>query len=97
MIKLPIVSPGAENVEYLNNLVVVSRISSFLCNQWLHLVVNHLMYHKFIHAVPVNRICVVMRCLEIDMGKSRETAFDLAVQRDFQFQFLESTLRHKFY
>ena len=39
----------------------------------------------FNHVVPVNKLCFVISCLEIDIGKSRETAFGLAVtvQRDF--------------
>ena len=83
----------------IEQLVIVSGIASFLCNQRLHLVVNYmyLRYRRFTHVVLVNRICVVMRCLEIDMGKSRETASDMTVQRDFQFQSLKSSLRHKFY
>ena len=35
------------------------------------------------HVVSVNRICVVMSCLEIDIGKSCETVLGLTFQRDF--------------
>ena len=48
------------------------------------------MYYRFYHGVPVNRICVVMSCLEMDVGKSHEIAFSLTVQRDFQCQSLKS-------
>ena len=52
--------------------MIVFRIVSFFCNQWLHLVVNHPRYLRFTHVVPVNSIRVIMRCLEIDVGKFRE-------------------------
>ena len=42
------------------------------------------------HPVPVNRICVVMSSLEMDVGKSHEIAFSMTVQRDFQRQSLKS-------
>ena len=42
------------------------------------------MYHSFNHAVPMNRVCVVMSCLEMDVGKSHGIAFSMTVQRDFQ-------------
>ena len=51
----------------------------------------------FNHAVPVNRICVVMSFLEMDEGKSHEIAFSMTVQRDLQCQSLNSSLRHTFY
>ena len=50
------------------------------------------MYHRFNHVVPVNRSSVIVSCLEIDMGKSRETVFGLTIQRDFQCQSLKSSL-----
>ena len=50
--------------------------------------------NMFNHAVPVNRICVVMSCLEMDVGKSHEIAFSMTVQRDFQCRSLKSSLRH---
>ena len=62
-----------------------------------NLVVKHLRYHSSNHVVPVNRLCVVMSCLEIDVGKSHEIAFSMTVQRDFQCQSLKSSLRHTFY
>ena len=68
------------------------NFASFLCNKWLHLVVKHLRYHRFNHVVPVNRICVVMSCLEMDMVKSHEIAFSMTVQRDFKCQSLKSSL-----
>ena len=52
------------------------------------------MYQKFIHVVPVNKACVITRCLEIDMRKIRESVFGLTFQRDFQCQPLKSSLRH---
>ena len=61
------------------------------------LVAKHVRYHRFNHVVPVNRICVVMNCLEINMGKSHESAFIMTVQRDFQCQSLKSSLQHTFY
>ena len=61
------------------------------------MVVKHLRYHSFNHAVPVNRVCVVIDCLEMDVGKSHEIAFSKTVQRDFQCQSLKSSLRHTFY
>ena len=42
--------------------------------------------------VPVNSICVVMSCVEIDMGKTCETVFSLSFQRDFRRQSLKSSL-----
>ena len=36
---------------------------------------------QFNHGVPVNKICVVMSCLEIDMGKSCSFVFCLSFQR----------------
>ena len=44
------------------------------------------------HVVPVNRICVIMSCLEMDVGESNEIAFSMTVQRDFQSQSLKSSL-----
>ena len=51
----------------------------------------------FNHVVPVNRIRVAMSCLEIDMGKSHESAFIMTVQGDFQCQSLKSSLQHTLY
>ena len=51
----------------------------------------------FNHVVPVNKICVEMRCVEIDMGKICETVFSLSFQRDFHCQYLKSSLGYKFY
>ena len=51
----------------------------------------------FNHNVPVNRICVVMSCLDMDVGKSHEIAFSMTVQRDFQCQFLKTSLRYTLY
>ena len=48
----------------------------------------------FNHAGPVNRICVVMSCLEMDVGKFHEIALSMIVQRDVQCQSLKSSLRH---
>ena len=45
------------------------------------------------HVVPVNRSCVIMSCLEMNVGNSHEIAFSVTVQRDFQCQ----SLRHIFY
>ena len=97
MVKSPIMSPGTEDMENLDNLVIASRIASFLCNKWSQLVVKHLGYHRLNHVVPVNRSCVIMSCSEMDVGKSHEIAFSMTVQRDFQSQFLKSSLRHNFY
>ena len=43
---------------------------------------KHLWYHRFNHVVTVNRICVGISCLEIDMGKSCENVFGLTLQKD---------------
>ena len=51
----------------------------------------------FNHVVPVNRICVVMSCLEMDVVNSLEIAFSMTIQRDFQRQSLKSSLRRAFY
>ena len=40
----------------------------------------------FNHCAPVNIICVVMSCLEMDVGKYHEIAFSMTVQRDFKCQ-----------
>ena len=78
--------------------LIDARIASFLCNsEWLHLVFKHLRYHRINHVVTVNQICIVMSCLEIDMGKSGGTVFSLSFQKDWQCQYLNSSLRHKFY
>ena len=49
------------------------------------------------HVVPVNKICVVMSCFEMDVGKSHETALSMTVQRNFQCKSLKGSLRHTFY
>ena len=49
-----------------------------------YLVFKHLRYNRFNHVVHVNRICVVMSCQEIDMGKFSKTVFSLTFHRDFQ-------------
>ena len=51
----------------------------------------------FNYVVPVKRICVIMSCLEMDVGNSHEMAFSLQIQRDFQRQSFKSSLRHTFY
>ena len=51
--------------------------------QTSHLVVEHLRYNRFNHVVPVNRIFVVMSCLEVDAEISNEIAFSMTVLRDF--------------
>ena len=61
------------------------------------LVVKYLRYYRFSHAVPVNRNCVVMSCLEMDVGNFYEIAFNMTVERDFQWQSLQSSLRYTFY
>ena len=38
----------------------------------------------FYHVVPVNRICVILSCLEIDVGKSQEIAFSMTIQMECQ-------------
>ena len=38
----------------------------------------------FNHVVPVDRICVVMSRLEINVGKLQEIAFSMTVQRNFR-------------
>ena len=43
------------------------------------------------HVVPVNRSCVIMSCLEMDVGKFHEIAFSMTVQGDFQCQSLKSS------
>ena len=50
----------------------------------------------FNHVVTVNRICVVMSCLEMDVGKFHEIASSMTVQRDVQCQTFKSSLRHTF-
>ena len=58
MVKLPIMSPGAEDMG-IGDFVM----NCFLCVINGHiLVVKHLRYHRFNHVVPVNRICVIMSC-----------------------------------
>ena len=61
------------------------------------LVVKYLRYYGFSHAVPVNRNCVVMSCLEMDVGIFYEIEFSMTVERDFQCQSLQSSLRYTFY
>ena len=51
----------------------------------------------FNYVVPVKRICVIMSCLEMDVGNSHEMTFSLTIQRDFQRQSFKSSLRHTFY
>ena len=78
MVELPLMSPGV-----LSRTIGDCVMNCFiLCNEWSHLVVKHLRYHKFNH-VPVNRICVVMSCLEMSIGKTHEIAFSMTVQKDF--------------
>ena len=72
VVKLPIMLPGVEDIDYL--------------------LVKHLKYHRFHQVVPVNRICVVMSCLEMNVGKSHEIAFSMTVKRDFQCQSFKSSL-----
>ena len=50
------------------------------------LVVKYLRYYTFNHVVPVNRNCVVICCLEMDVGNFYEIAFSMTVQRDFRSQ-----------
>ena len=38
----------------------------------------------FNHVVPVDRICAVMRRLEMNVGKLQEIAFGMTVQRNFR-------------
>ena len=47
----------------------------------------------FNYVVPVKRICVIMSCLEMDVGNSHEMAFSLTIQRES----FKSLLRHPFY
>ena len=93
VVKLPIMSPGV--LSRTDGDCVVNCY--FSCNQWSYLVVKHLRYHVFNNVVPVNRICAVMSCLEIDVGKSHEIAFSMTVQKDLQCQSLKSSLRHSFF
>ena len=44
----------------------------------------------------VNRSCVIMSCLEMNVGKFHEIAFSMTVQRDFQCHSLKSSLRTLF-
>ena len=46
----------------------------------------------FNHVVPVNRNCVIMSCLEIDVGNFCVIAFSMTVQGDFQCHSLKSSL-----
>ena len=39
---------------------------------------------QVLHVIHLDRLCVVMGCLEMDVGKYHEIAFDMAVQRDFK-------------
>ena len=64
----------------------------FLSNQWSFLVVKYLSYHMFNHVVPVNTNCVIMSCLETDVGNFCEIGFSMTVQRDLQCQSHYDTL-----
>ena len=59
-------------------------------------IAKHLRYLRFNHVVSVNRICVVMGCLEMDVGKSHEIAFSMTVQRDFQCAFSQELITTSF-
>ena len=45
----------------------------------------------FNHVLPINTICVVMSCLEMDVRKSHEIAFSMTVQRDSECQSRKSS------
>ena len=49
----------------------------------------------FNKVVPVDRICVVMSCLEMDVGKSHEIAFSMTVSEGFSISVSqELTMTH---
>ena len=57
------------------------------------MVVKHLRYHRFNHVVPVNRLCVVMSCLEFDVGGNPMKCF----QHDSSDEFSMSVSQNIFF
>ena len=95
VVKIPIMSPGAEDMEYFNNWWLCNFIASF-CK-----INGHIWLSSILGITVLIVLCLwtefAMSCLEIDVGKSHEIAFSMTVQRDFQCQSLKSLLRQTFY
>ena len=73
-------------MDYLYNRPLRNELSLFCVSDGYIWFSSTLGISAFNHFAPVNRICIVMSCLENDIRQSREIVFGLSFPRDFQCQ-----------